>query len=274
MNSITPSEKTNNSDGDDIQKEIPQIIYICHKDIKCLQMTYNNWRRLNPSYQIKLFNDNMCENFLLNQFSELHMSIFKFIPDGPIKSDFWRLCILYKYGGIYVDADIHPFISLDKYLIRSCNFVTCITTSNNNFNPHFIATQKNNIILKQCIDEYINLYHHHKQSYAYWNWSIVTIFNKFLQDVKDHYKKTPQQQVFYLKKEKYQLFFETKKEKNNGFIDEINFIKPKTLHDYYCTFLNKRIFNSRYLSYDPHKHKFKIVKVKKNRKIKKIFLDV
>ncbi|NCA22761.1 MAG: hypothetical protein EBS86_16715, partial [Crocinitomicaceae bacterium] len=21
--------------------------------------------------------------------------------------DFWRLCILYKYGGIYVDADIY-----------------------------------------------------------------------------------------------------------------------------------------------------------------------
>lgn len=270
MNSTTPLEIIDNNN---IQKEIPKIIYICHKNIKCLQMTYNFWRRLNPSYQIKLFNDNMCENFLLSEFSELHMSIFKFIPNGPIKSDFWRLCILYKYGGIYVDADIHPFVSLDKYLIRSCDFVTCITKSNRNFNPHFIATRKNNIILKKCIDEYINLYIHKKQSYAYWNWSIVGMFNKFFPHVKSHYIKTPQQQVFSIGNEKYQLFIETKKEKETGFMDELKFIKIRTnLHDYYCTFLNKHIFNSRYLNYDPHKHEFiKVVKVKKNKKIKKIF---
>jgi hypothetical protein len=38
-----------------IQKEIPKIIYICHKNLKCLNMTYKFWKRLNPTYQIKLF---------------------------------------------------------------------------------------------------------------------------------------------------------------------------------------------------------------------------
>ena len=132
---------------DDIQKEIPKIIYICHKNVKCLSMTYKFWKQLNPGYEIKLFNDAMCEQFLLDQFSELHQTVFKFIPDGPIKSDFWRVCVLYKYGGIYVDADIHPLVPLDKYLMRSCNFVTCITKSNGNFNPHFIAARKNDDVI-------------------------------------------------------------------------------------------------------------------------------
>ena len=137
----------------------------------------------------------MCQQFLLEQFSELHETNFKIIPDGPIKSDFWRLCILYKYGGIYVDADIHPLMHLDNYLLRSSDFVSCITKSNGNFNPHFIAAKKNNFNLKKYIEEYIDFYTHGKP-YAYWGWSIVTIFNKILSNIKIHYNKIPNLQVF------------------------------------------------------------------------------
>lgn len=246
--------------NDDLQKEIPKIIYICHKNLKSLNMTYKFWKRLNPGYQIKLFNDAMCEKMLLDQFSELHKSIFKFIPDGPIKCDFWRICILYKYGGIYVDADIHPLVPLDKYLIRSCDFVTCMTNSNGNFNPHFIAVKKNDPILKQCIEEYIQFYIHRKQYYAYWDWSIVHMFNKFFTHVKSHYNRMPNSQIFSIEQKRYQLFFETTRTASNDkhFIDNImTKLKPTGLHDYYCTFLNKRIFNTRYINYDPDEHKFK-----------------
>jgi hypothetical protein len=248
---------------DDVQKEIPKIIYICHKNIACLSMTYKYWKRLNPMYQIKLFDNAMCEKFLLDTFSELHQSVFKFIPDGPIKSDFWRLCVLYKYGGIYVDADIHPLVPLDKYLIHSSHFVTCITKSNGNFNPHFIAARKNDDILKKCIDEYIQFYIHRKESYAYWDWSIVHMFNNILMHVKSHYNNMPMSQVFTNNDKKYQLFFEVtnRDESQKGVLGSI-IMKPHGLHDYYCTFLNKRIFNTRYLNYDPYEHTFKKHNVK------------
>ena len=265
-----PATENHDSNNIIIQKEIPKIIYICHKNLKCLNMTYKFWKRLNPTYQIKLFNDAMCEQFLLDQFSELHRSIFKFIPDGPIKSDFWRLCILYRCGGIYVDADIHPLVPLNNYLSRSSDLVTCITKSNGNFNPHFIAARKNDPILKQCIEEYIQFYNN--QSYAYWDWSIVHVFNKFLSNVKTHYNKMPQSQVFTLNEKKYQLFFEmTIHDRNDGnnkhVIDNImTSFKPRGLHDYYCTFLNKRTFNTRYINYDPDEHKFKNHNVKNRNK--------
>jgi mannosyltransferase OCH1-like enzyme len=264
--------KNHDSNNIIIQKKIPKIIYICHKNLKCLNMTYKFWKRLNPTYEIKLFNDAMCEQFLLDQFSELHRSIFKFIPDGPIKSDFWRLCILYRFGGIYVDADIHPLIPLNNYLSLSSDFVTCITTSNGNFNPHFIAARKNDPILKGCIEEYIHFYNDCKQSYAYWDWSIVHMFNKFLSNVKTHYNKMPQSQVFTVNEKKYQLFFEMTTHhitdgNNKHVIDNImTKLKPHGLHDYYCTFLNKRIFNTRYINYDPDEHKFKNHVVKNRNK--------
>lgn len=261
MDSHQPQSQDNN------QKEIPKIIYICHKNVDCLRMTYKFWKQLNPSYEIKLFNDAMCEKFLLVHFSELHQTVFKFITDGPIKSDFWRLCILYKYGGIYVDADIHPLVPLDKCLMHSCDFVTCITKKNGNFNPHFIASKKNDDTLKKCIDEYIQFYIHRKESYTYWDWSIVHMFNTFLPDVKSYYSKMPQSQVFSLENKKYQLFHEiTSRDKSNdkNSIDSI-MANSHGLHDYYCTFLNKRIFNTRYINYDPNEHEFKNYIVK-NRK--------
>ena len=251
---------------EDNQNEIPKIIYICHKNVKCLTMTYNFWKQLNPGYEIKLFNDAMCEQFLFDQFSELHRSIFKFIPDGPIKSDFWRLCILYKYGGIYVDADIHPLVPLDKYLMRSCDFVTCITPSNGNFNPHFIAARKNDPILKECIEKYINFYNN-QSSYGYWEWSIVYIFNTILSDLKNHHNKMPTSQVFIINNKKYQLFFELNNNHENNRNSIIKNVMTKIkltggLHDYYCSFLNKRIFNTRYNNYDPYEHSFKNRSVK------------
>ena len=246
--------------------KIPKLIYICHKDLKCLNMTYSFWKKLNPTYQIKLFDDAMCEQFLLDKFSELHQSIFKFIPDGPIKSDFWRVCILYKYGGIYVDADIHPLVPLNMFLSHDSDFVTCITKYNRNFNPHFIAVRKKDPILKECIEEYIKFYK--KQSYAYWDWSIVNVFNRQLSNVRHHYFKMPNSQVFTIDNKKYQLFLEmtNRDEKQKNPINNIMAkLKPHGMHDYYCSFLNKRIFNTRYNNYDPNEHDFKNHNVK-NRK--------
>jgi len=263
LESLQPIPENNTN-----QTEIPKIIYICHKNLNCLHMTYSFWKKLNPTYQIKLFDDAMCQQFLLDNFSELHQSVFKFIPDGPIKSDFWRVCILYKYGGIYVDADIQPLVPLKMFLSHNSDFVTCITKSNRNFNPHFIAARKNDPILKECIEEYIKLYK--KRSYAYWDWSIVNVFNKILSNVKSHYNKMPTSQLFIDNKKKYQLFFEVTNSDNhdkqkNVIGDIMTKLKPHGMHDFYCSFLNKRIFNTRYINYDPDEHKFKN-HVVKNRK--------
>jgi hypothetical protein len=229
-------------DNGKIELQIPKKIYICHKNIKCLTMTHSKWKGLNPNYEIHLFDDSKCEQFLFNEYSKLHYDIFKFIPDGPIKSDFWRLCILYKYGGIYVDADIHPLVPIDNYLIPDADFVTCITKSNRNFNPHFIAVKKNEYILKLCINEYIKIYSYQKHLYQYWNWSIVHMFNKYL-----NLFRNPGISTAVLKNKKFQFFIEMTNSR----------LRSPNLHDYYCVFNKVILFNSRYINYDPHLHEFK-----------------
>lgn len=154
---------------------------MCDKTIYHIKKYSFNWKRLNPDYEIRLSDNNMCERFLLNQFSPLHRDIFKYIRDGPIKADFWRVCVLYKYGGIYIDADNEPIAPISSFLEKNVDFVTCSTYWNDKpnmlFNPNFIASTPEHIFLKRCIDIYIDMYKN-KTSYSYWGWSIMKVFTQ------------------------------------------------------------------------------------------------
>jgi mannosyltransferase OCH1-like enzyme len=173
----------NDNDSNSIsnKKPIPKVIYMCHKDLTEIEKYSKNWKKLNPEYEIKLYNNQLCEEFLLKEFSQLHYDIFKFIPDGPIKADFWRVCIIYKYGGLYVDADIEPLVPLKDYIENDIDFATCISFNFSNdkdkwkFNPHFIMSRPNDKILDDCINKYIEYYNKKKQ-YYYWEWSICKLF--------------------------------------------------------------------------------------------------
>ena len=88
--------------------KIPKVIYICYKTKNIPEYIIPNWKKLNPDYKIKLYDNQDCIDFLEKEFGSEYVDTFNYIKDGPIKADFWRCCIIYKYGGIYADIDIKP----------------------------------------------------------------------------------------------------------------------------------------------------------------------
>ena len=122
----------------------------------------------------------MIKSFLLEEYDELYLNIFNYLHDGPIKADFWRICILYKYGGVYSDIDNLPLVSLSDFIKTDIDFVTCSSYWHYNFNPNFIISNKDNVILEKCIKWYINKYNN-KDTYNYWNWSIMSTFTQIIQ---------------------------------------------------------------------------------------------
>ena len=218
---------------------IPKVIYMCDKELTFIKKYSENWSKLNPDYEIKLYDDKMCEEFLSEEFSELHSDIFKYIKDGPIKADFWRVCILYKYGGVYVDADIEPLVPIDEFIETNSDFITCSSSRFYAlFNPNFIMTYKENDILKNCIDVYIKKYND-TEIYSYINWSIVTImkWNNVL-DIKNIDKK-------------YGIY-------NSGKY-KIQILQEKSFLDSYkdhMIYKDVTLFNNRYKTYNEKEHKF------------------
>ena len=155
---------------------IPKNLYICDKTLGGIKKKSLKWKKLNPEYHIELYDNDRCLESLDRKEDK---DIFNFISDGPIKADFWRLCILYKNGGVYVDADNDPVIPISDFLELSADIVTCNSfwhTKGMNFNPAFIMCKKENKFIKKCIDIYISWYRE-KKPYSYWGWSIMEVFN-------------------------------------------------------------------------------------------------
>lgn len=171
------------------QENFSKNIYITHKDLDLLDKSANKWKELNPEYNINLYDNKMCKKFLLEYYGKLYCDIFEYIKDGPIKCDFWRLCILYVYGGIYVDADIEPLISLKDYIEDDIDFCTCHSYNYRNinqdtwcYNPHFIVCKKFDINIYNCINKYVLMYLNNYE-YAYWEWSICKLFSVINKDL-------------------------------------------------------------------------------------------
>lgn len=115
------------------------------------------WKDKNQNYAHFLFDDNDCEAFIKKNFDEnVYKAYCKIIP-GAFKADFWRYCILFIYGGVYVDIDTICLNSIDIFIDENIEFITPIDLNNcpyygkyNLFNC-FIASVPRHPILMECI---------------------------------------------------------------------------------------------------------------------------
>jgi hypothetical protein len=57
----------------------------------------------NPQFHHHLYDDAMCRDFITDHFHENVVYAYDKLKPGAYKSDLWRYCILYVYGGIYLD---------------------------------------------------------------------------------------------------------------------------------------------------------------------------
>lgn len=159
--------------------DIPKNIYLCYKTKKIPKFVISNWKKLNPEYNVILYDDKDCKNFLLKFYGDKFVNIFNFLKDWPIKSDFWRCCILHTFGGVYADIDIKPLMPLNNLIIPNLELLT-IRSGNSNkqgMTPELIICKKNNKLLKMCIDTYLQFFDE-KKPYDYWGWSIVPIMQE------------------------------------------------------------------------------------------------
>jgi mannosyltransferase OCH1-like enzyme len=115
----------------------------------------------NPQFKFHLFDDNDCKKFIKDYFGTKIYDTYENLIPGAYKADLWRYCILYKYGGIYIDIKFHT----NKFNLKQ------LTDNNNNYfvkdrdghwekneigiyNGFMITKPKNHIFLN-CINEIV-----------------------------------------------------------------------------------------------------------------------
>jgi mannosyltransferase OCH1-like enzyme len=115
------------------------------------------WKYKNPNYAYFLFDSNDREDFIKKYFDEnIYRAYCRIIP-GAFKADLWRYCILFIYGGVYVDIDTICLNNIDSFLDKDIEFMTTIDLNNcpyygtYNLSNAFIASIPRHPILMDCI---------------------------------------------------------------------------------------------------------------------------
>ena len=94
------------------------------KDIKQYYIAVQKTKKYckEKGIQYKMWNLKMCEDFLKKHFKE-YLKLWNDFRYPIQRADFVRYCILYKYGGIYIDCDIYPIKKINHLFLKDYFFV-------------------------------------------------------------------------------------------------------------------------------------------------------
>jgi mannosyltransferase OCH1-like enzyme len=135
---------------------IPKVIYQTWKTknlpLTCIDVK-NNIQKLNPEYKILLYDDQDIDNFIKSNFDEYTYNSYLQLNIGASKADFWRYCILYKYGGIYLDIDSNIRRPLNELIQEDDQCIITREESGGHFVQWFMIFEKNHPILLDTINK-------------------------------------------------------------------------------------------------------------------------
>ena len=140
---------------------IPFNLYMTAKALeKVPSKVFERWLKLNPGLTLKFYDDDQCVDFLRANFTEKHVEVFQNLVMGPLKADFFRYCVLYHYGGIYMDIDLVPYVSISEMIpdFQNYDFFTCIGASqvNNNIFQAILGCTKGHWFMECNIKMYLD----------------------------------------------------------------------------------------------------------------------
>lgn len=135
---------------------IPKIIHYCWfgngEQSDKIKFCINTWKKILPDYEIKEWSDKDLHLFTDNKYVKEAYNAKKW----AFVSDVFRLYALYTYGGIYFDTDVEVRKSFDNFLNHDF-FIGAEKLKNSyNLGTAVIGAQKNNKIIKNMLDIYIN----------------------------------------------------------------------------------------------------------------------
>ena len=83
---------------------VHQTFYTTKLPPQILKIIQDN-KNINPKFKFIFYDDDDCSNFIKTYFNERIYNAYNMLNNcyGAMKADFFRYCVLYKIGGVYLD---------------------------------------------------------------------------------------------------------------------------------------------------------------------------
>ena len=141
-------------------QKIPKIIYqtmnttLVNNDRK--KFSVDQWKQLNPEYKYYYLDAVDRRKFLQKHFDSNVVEAYDSLLPGAYQADLVRYCLLYVYGGCYVDSQTQPYMPLREIISPEDEFV-----GSNDFKDYallnfFICSVPQHPALKLVIDRVVS----------------------------------------------------------------------------------------------------------------------
>jgi mannosyltransferase OCH1-like enzyme len=104
--------------------------------------------QLNPRFSYKLYDDNDCREFIRTHFKPDVLHAYDCLIPGAYKADLWRLCILFIYGGIYLDIKYKPLNGFKFVNLTEKEHLVADTNNINIYNALMVCLPKSEFLYK------------------------------------------------------------------------------------------------------------------------------
>jgi hypothetical protein len=133
------------NDTNKLPDEFPEYHSICYEQIK----------KLYPNKEYHLYSGKELEEIIRDNFHSDVFTAYKKLKPYSYKADLARYCILYLYGGLYIDLNLYFINTIpDLYKLEFFAFRDIIKTSKRSWSvaTSIIFARKESKIMKKCID--------------------------------------------------------------------------------------------------------------------------
>ena len=125
-----------------------------NNDNLIIENCIKTWYKFNNSWNIIILNNDNIEHYVKNIPKEINNFSIQ------SKTDYYRIYLLFHYGGAWLDMSIFLNISLDYFIKDNENKCILFTEKFDNSNDNvycnwmIICLYKNNLLLKLCLNEF------------------------------------------------------------------------------------------------------------------------
>jgi hypothetical protein len=123
-----------------------------------IQYIVDKLKNENPEFHHYLYDNNMRREFIKNNFNNIIVKTYDKLLPGAFKADLWRYCVLYIYGGIYIDIKMETVNNFKlfewtnkEYFIGSSDIVKNETNRNGIWNGIIVSKRKNSKLWNSII---------------------------------------------------------------------------------------------------------------------------
>lgn len=138
---------------DDNNNQRPNYLFQTYHDRSVIPSKVgSNMRTYTGSFRRYVYDDNDIITFLLKHFGIEAVHKFHSLKEGAHKADFWRYCVLYIYGGIYMDIKTELIEDLNSTFPDKKMLYCVLSKAKNHIYNGVIATPPRNIIMMEMIN--------------------------------------------------------------------------------------------------------------------------